>query len=246
MSPGKAPTPRVIFIRHGQTEWSKSGQYTSITDLDLTPFGVTQMKNTGKHLIGSGPFQLIKPESLTHVFTSPRLRAKHTVKLLLENLTEEQRSQIPVVEENDLREWEYGDYEGLLTSQILKLRQERGLDTELPEGETWNIWRDGCENGEVHSEVSDRLDTVIAGIKEIHKKSIENNTASDIIVVGHGHILRCFAARWVGKDINVNPQFMLDAGGVGVLSYQHHNINEPALFLAGAFVVPVEEQGERL
>ncbi|CAH6721706.1 sedoheptulose 1,7-bisphosphatase [[Candida] jaroonii] len=236
----KAPTPRVIFIRHGQTEWSKSGQYTSITDLDLTEFGVKQMTNTGKHLIGKSPFQLIKPENLKHVFTSPRLRAKHTVKLLLENVDDLTRSKIPIQEENDIREWEYGDYEGLLTKDIIKLRESRDL------GSDWNIWRDGCENGEVHTQVKERLDKVIGKIRSIHKDALENNEACDIIVVGHGHILRCFAARWVGKEINVNPQFMLDAGGVGVLSYQHHNIEEPALFLAGAFVVPVEEEGGAL
>lgn len=236
----KAPTPRVIFVRHGQTEWSKSGQYTSITDLELTDFGVKQMKNTGKHLIGTSPYQLIKPDSLKHVFTSPRTRAKQTVQLLLGELDDFTKSQIPVEEVNDIREWEYGDYEGLLTKQIVELRESRGL------GSDWNIWRDGCEKGEDYTQVTERVDSVIQKIQSIHKKALDNNEACDIIVVGHGHILRCFAARWVGKEINVNPQFMLDAGGVGVLSYQHHNIEEPALFLAGAFVVPVEEQGDDL
>lgn len=233
----KAPTPRVIFARHGQTEWSKSGQYTSITDLELTDFGVKQMKNTGKHLIGVSPYQLIKPQNLKYVITSPRTRAKQTGTLLLEAVDDFQKAHIKIEEENDLREWEYGDYEGLLTKQIIELRNSRGL------GDDWNIWRDGCENGEVHEQVKQRLDKVIEGIRAIHKKAMDNNEPCDIIVIGHGHILRCFAARWVGKELNVNPQFMLDAGGVGVLSYQHHNINEPALLLAGAFVVPVEEEG---
>lgn len=127
MSPSKAPTPRVIFIRHGQTEWSKSGQYTSITDLPLTDFGVKQMRNTGKHLIGPSPFQLIKPENLKNVFTSPRLRAKQTVELLLEGLNDMAKAKLLTTEEDNLREWEYGDYEGLLTSQIIELRNKRGL-----------------------------------------------------------------------------------------------------------------------
>ncbi|EGV60249.1 Sedoheptulose 1,7-bisphosphatase [Yamadazyma tenuis] len=236
----KAPTPRVIFVRHGQTEWSKSGQYTSITDLELTDFGVRQMKSTGKYLIGASGYQLINPSDLKYVITSPRRRAQHTVQLLLEGLDNFTRSQIPIEVENDLREWEYGDYEGLLTKQIKELRASRGL------GDDWDFWRDGCENGEIHTQVKERLDSVIARIRAVQGKAIDNNEACDIVVVGHGHILRCFAARWVGREINVNPQFMLDAGGVGVLSYQHHNIEEPALFLAGAFVVPVEEQGEDL
>lgn len=236
----KAPTPRVIFVRHGQTEWSKSGQYTSITDLELTDFGVKQMANTGKHLIGSSPYQLVKPAHLKRVITSPRTRAQQTVKLLLQDVDDVTKSNIPIDIEEDIREWEYGDYEGLLTEQIKELRGSRGLSTD------WNIWRDGCENGEVNGQVKARLDGVISKIRTIHKKALDDNEPCDIIVVGHGHILRCFAARWVGKEIDVNPQFMLDAGGVGVLSYQHHNIDEPALFLAGAFVVPVEEQSEDL
>lgn len=236
----KAPTPRVIFIRHGQTEWSKSGQYTSITDLELTPFGVKQMRNTGRHLIGKTAYQLIKPENLTHVFTSPRRRATQTVDLLLEHLDETIKANINVIEANDIREWEYGKYEGLLTKQIIESRESRGL------GSDWNIWRDGCEDGESHPQVQQRIDRVIANIRAIHANALKNNIASDILVVGHGHILRCFAARWVGKEINVNPQFMLDAGGVGVLSYQHHSIEEPALFLAGAFTVPVEEESRDL
>ena len=201
------------------------------------------MRNTGKHLIGPSPFQLIKPENLKNVFTSPRLRAKQTVELVLEGLNDLAKAKLLTTEEDNLREWEYGDYEGLLTSQIIELRNKRGLDKDLPKGEEWNIWRDGCENGETHEQVSARLDKVITNIRAIHEKAIQDNVPCDVIVVGHGHILRCFAARWVGRDINVNPQVVLDAGGVGVLSYQHHNIHEPALCLAGAFVVPIEEEG---
>lgn len=239
---GKAATPRVIFVRHGQTEWSKSGQYTSITDLELTPFGVTQMRNTGKHLIGNTAFQVVKPENLKLVLTSPRTRAKQTVDLLLEGVDDLARSKIAVAEDNNLREWEYGDYEGLLTSQILDLRKQRGLDKD----QEWNIWGYGCEGGEDYKQVSERVDKVIERIREVHAKAFKKNEPCDVLVVGHGHILRCFAARWVDRPINVNPQFMLDAGGVGVLSYLHHNIKEPALFLAGAFAVPTDEEGADL
>ncbi|SGZ55799.1 CIC11C00000000317 [Sungouiella intermedia] len=236
----KAPTPRVIFVRHGQTEWSKSGQYTSITDLELTPFGVVQMRNTGKHLIGASPFQIVKPQNLKLVLTSPRTRAKQTVQLLLEGVDDLTRSKIPIEEENNLREWEYGDYEGLLTSQILDLRKQRGHTDD------WNIWGYGCEGGEDYKQVTERVDKAIERIREVHAQAFKDNVACDVIVVAHGHILRCFAARWVDRPININPQFMLDAGGVGVLSYQHHNIEEPAVFLAGAFSVPVEEEGADL
>lgn len=235
--------PRVIVIRHGQTEWSKSGQHTSVTDLPLTDFGVLQMRNTGRQLVGDSPLQLISPENLKHVFILPRQRARQTAELLLEGLTEEQRAKIPVEEDNNVREWEYGDYEGKLTKEIVESRHQRGVD---PPDHTWEIWGDGCENGENHEQVAQRLDVTIGRIREIHRKALDEKKPCDIVVVAHGHSLRCFVARWVGRPLDCNPQLMLDAGGVGVLSYQHHNIEEPAIFLAGAFVVPVEEQGGAL
>ncbi|RLV93447.1 Sedoheptulose 17-bisphosphatase [Spathaspora sp. JA1] len=239
----KAPCPRVIFVRHGQTEWSKSGQHTSRTDLDLTDFGVKQMRNTGTHLIGNGFTNMIKPKNITHIFVSPRLRARHTAELLLEKVDPAVKEQIPIVIDEDIREWEYGDYEGLKTNEIIELRKSRGLDQDLAPGDKWNIFRDGCENGEDNKQVKERLDRFISKIHAIHAKSLENNEASDVIVIAHGHILRCFCARWVQRELNCNPQLMLDAGGVGVLSYQHHNVAEPAIYLAGAFTVPVEEEG---
>lgn len=237
----KAATPRLIFVRHGQTEWSKSGQYTSITDLPLTQFGSEQMLATGRALIGEGPICLVKPSEIFKIITSPRLRAKQTLKLLISGLSEEQQNSFTVEETELIREWEYGDYEGLLTKQIQDLRRERGL-----EGDKWNIWEYGCENGEVADQVALRLDEFIEQIQKIHKELIDNDKVCDIVVVAHGHILRCLAARWIKLPINQNPRFMLDAGGVGVLSYQHHNIEEPALFLTGAFHAPVEETGAAL
>lgn len=237
------PLPRVIVIRHGQTEWSKSGQHTSVTDLPLTDFGVVQMRNTGKQLIGTSPLQLISPESLKYVFISPRKRARQTADLLLENLSDAERKNIEIIEENNVREWEYGDYEGKLTKEIVQSRRERGIDDP---SHTWEIWKDGCENGENFQQVSDRIDEAIVRIRDLHRQAMKEGKLCDVIVVAHGHSLRCFVARWVGRPLNCNPQLMLDAGGVGVLSYQHHNIDEPAIFLAGAFVVPVEEEGQSL
>ncbi|CDK25019.1 unnamed protein product [Kuraishia capsulata CBS 1993] len=240
MSSAKIPTPRCVFVRHGQTEWSKSGQHTSRTDIDLTPFGVRQMEATGKSLIGDSPYNLIQPENLTHIFISPRTRAQHTTELLLKEVDPTRLQHIQKITTELIREWEYGDYEGKLTKEIRQSRKDRGVD---PPDHDWEIWEDGCENGESYQQVTERVDEIIRQIKVIHKKAFEEKKASDIIVVGHGHILRCFAARWVKKPINCNPQLLLDAGGVGVLSYQHQNVEEPALFLAGAFVVPVEEKG---
>ncbi|KAK5779549.1 hypothetical protein RI543_003441 [Arxiozyma heterogenica] len=266
----KAPTPRCIIIRHGQTEWSKSGQYTGLTDLPLTPYGVGQMKRTGESIFQNNKF--IDPSHITYVFTSPRTRARETVDLVLSSLSEEQKKHIRIVVDDDLREWEYGDYEGLLTHEIVKLRKSRGLDQDKP----WNIWRDGCENGESTQEIGLRLSRVIARIQNLHRLHQSENRPSDILVFAHGHALRYFAALWfkLGEEKLVetekeksnpksyedstvpyvalekyrylidNPKFLLDAGGIGVLSYAHHNIDEPSLALAGAFICPPEEESQ--
>ncbi|OWB75488.1 phosphoglycerate mutase activity protein [[Candida] boidinii] len=237
----KSHTPRCIFVRHGQTEWSKSGQFTSITDLSLTEFGVKQMRATGLNLIGSSKNlnnNFIEIENLKYIITSPRKRALQTRDLLLESISNDEKNSIIYDIDNDIREWDYGDYEGLKTDQIKELRKSRGLNSN-----DWEIWGNGCENGENYKQITERVDRVINKIRKIHKEALENDECCDIVVVAHGHILRCFAARWVGREINVNPQFVLDAGGVGVLSYQHRNIDEPAICLAGAFVVPAEEEG---
>jgi len=71
------------------------------------------------------------------------------------------------------------------------------------------------------------------------------------LLVAHGHILRAFAMRWVQKTLKDGPTFLLEAGGVGTLSYEHHSIDEPAILLGGSFMVDViensnEDEKERL
>ena len=127
----------------GETEWSKNGRYTGVTELDLTEDGVQQVLGTGKILVGPG--KLIDPSKLDHVFVSPRKRARTTFDLLFdgvgnEALFKEGRVSTP----HELAEWDYGQYEGLLTNEIRARRKEQGLDKEAP----WDIWRDGCEDGE--------------------------------------------------------------------------------------------------
>lgn len=231
-----APTPRVFIVRHGQTEWSLLGQYTSATDIPLTDIGVRQMALTGKYLFGDGPMQAIRPHDLTHVILSPRARAVRSAELMLQLLPELELSRVPVIIDENVREWEYGDYEGKLTKDICRLRRDRGVPNR--DGE-WTIWADGCENGEDHRQVEARLDALIARIRQLHQRAFDTGLASDIIVVGHGHIHRCLAARWLGHALDHNPKFVMDTGGICVLTYQHHNINEPALALLGPFVVPL-------
>jgi probable phosphoglycerate mutase len=96
---------------------------------------------------------------------------------------------------------------------VRSLRSERGLNAD------WDIWRDGCEGGESPVDVEQRLDKFIAEIREKwHKENFgKEGCKKDVLVVAHGHVLRAFAARWVGRRVLDNPSLILEAGGVGTL-----------------------------
>ncbi|PHH88743.1 hypothetical protein CDD83_7154 [Cordyceps sp. RAO-2017] len=146
----------------------------------------------------------------------------------------------------DVREWDYGDYEGITSKEIRKIRADQGLTG------TWDIWRDGCPGGESPDQVTQRLDRVIAEIREKwHQPAMSRGReeaageSGDVLIVAHGHILRAFALRWAGKTLQEGPTFLLEAGGLGTLSYEHHSIEEPAILLGGAFHVDIDEQANQ-
>ncbi|OCK79766.1 phosphoglycerate mutase-like protein [Lepidopterella palustris CBS 459.81] len=248
-------TPRVFFIRHGETEWSLNGRHTGTTELPLTPNGEKRVRATGKALVGDD--RLIVPRNLAHIYVSPRHRAQRTLELLgigcpdpmpwqlkreYDDVDVRTNAKVEVTE--DIREWDYGYYEGLTSPQIRQRRKEKGLTG------NWDIWRDGCEGGESPYDITNRLDHLIAEIRtRFHVPAIgrPRNEAGpcDVLVVAHGHILRAFATRWIAKNISDNPSLILEAGGVGTLSYEHHNINEPAILLGGSFMVEVVENAEQ-
>lgn len=96
-------------------------------------------------------------------------------------------------------------------------------------------------------QVTERLDRLIKDIREkFHAPAIGKKPgsapASDVLLVAHGHILRAFAMRWAGKTLQDGPIFLLEAGGVGTLSYEHHSLDEPAILLGGGFMVDVVEK----
>jgi probable phosphoglycerate mutase len=131
-------TIRVLQI--GETEWTKSGQFTGTTEIELTQAGAEQVSSAATTLVGAG--KLLDPYRLVHVFVSPRVRARNTFKLLLDPSSGLVAEKVTYTE--DIAEWDYGDYEGLTDEQTRILRKEKGLDLER----RWNIWSDGCEGGE--------------------------------------------------------------------------------------------------
>ncbi|KAF3768456.1 phosphoglycerate mutase-like protein [Cryphonectria parasitica EP155] len=137
MSDQEACIPRVFFVRHGETEWAKSGRFTGVTDIDLTPIGAERISSAAKILVGSG--KPLDPSLLATAFVSPRKRATRTYDLLMAG---QQKLNVDITQ--DIAEWNYGDYEGLKIEQIRERRKKKGLDLESP----WDIWKDGCEKGE--------------------------------------------------------------------------------------------------
>ncbi|KAB8337091.1 hypothetical protein FH972_021395 [Carpinus fangiana] len=263
------PTPRLFIVRHGETEWSKSGAHTGRTDIPLTPDGERRVRSTARALVG--PKRLIVPSNLAAIIVSPRQRARRTLGLLLEEgdavcadppsssaaaaaatagddilhgLGPEGRAGLAALRRRGCavelseraREWEYGAYEGLKTSEITARRAQQGRGK-------WVIWSEGAPEGESPEQITQRLDALIADIRaRFHAPAFEaqargeEGAAGDVLVVAHGHILRCLACRWLGQTVTQNPHFIVDAGGVGTLSYEHNNIEEPALVLGGAFI----------
>lgn len=125
---------RLLLLRHGETEWSRSGQHTSRTELDLTDTGREQAKSTADALAELQPQDPL-------VISSPRKRALITAELA--GLTVDEVSPL-------LAEWDYGEYEGLTTDQIRET---------VPD---WMIWTDGGKGGESVQQVSDRADRAVA------------------------------------------------------------------------------------
>jgi broad specificity phosphatase PhoE len=172
----------VVLIRHGQTEWSLSGQHTSRTDLPLIEEGIQRAREIGRELAG---------RTFSLVLSSPLRRARETCELA--------GFGADVVITDDLREWEYGEYEGLTTPQIR---------AEHPQ---WNLWRDGCPGGERPAEVSARADRVIAATQAAE---------GDVIAFAHGHILRVLAARWIGMTADAGARLALEAGTISALGFE--------------------------
>ena len=187
---------RIYLIRHGETEWSLSGQHTGRTDLPLTAQGERNARNLGERL---------RTASFNRVFTSPRQRARRTCELA---------GYAPVAEtEADLAEWNYGDYEGQRSVDILKGRPD------------WNLFRDGCPCGESPAQASGRADRVIARLR-----ALEGNVA----LFSHGHFGRALAARWIGSPVSQGQHLLLSTASISILDYEHNQADEPVIALWNA------------
>ncbi|OJI99487.1 hypothetical protein ASPVEDRAFT_123832 [Aspergillus versicolor CBS 583.65] len=228
MSDLDATTPRVFIARHGETEWTKNGRYTGITELELTADGVKQVTGTARQLVGPG--RLIDPARIAKVWVSPRRRTQQTFQLLLSAGGDSGLEEDKVTLTEDIAEWDYGIYEGLQAGEIRSLRRERRLD----ESRDWHIWSDGCEGGESVPSASKRLDRLIQQIRTIQQPHMDGSKPADVVLVAHGLILRAFVKRWLKYPLDTPLPMMLSPGAIGILSYRNRDIDEPAFFIGMA------------
>jgi probable phosphoglycerate mutase len=173
---------RVVVVRHGETEWSMSGRHTSRTDLPLIDEGRRRAE---------GLAEALSEWTFAVVLSSPLRRARETCEIA------GFASQAQI--DDDLREWGYGDYEGLTTPEIRS------------ENPDWSLWRDGCPGGEQPSEVAARTDRVLARLAAAD---------GDGLVFAHGHVLRVLAARWLSLEAAFGARLALGAGAISVLGHE--------------------------
>ena len=177
-----ADQPTLTLIRHGDTEWSLTGRHTGWTDIPLVASGRRQAELLGARLAGRS-FSLVMSSPLSRAFETCRLAGLGDA----------------VVVDPDLREWNYGDLEGLTSDEI------RGT---LP---GWTIWSGPVPGGETSDEVGQRADRVITRAL---------SAAGDVAIFAHGHLLRVLAARWLGLPPDHGALFDLGTATLSQLGWE--------------------------
>jgi broad specificity phosphatase PhoE len=185
--------PIVYLARHGETAWTVSGQHTGLTDLPLTTNGERNARRLGDRLKGL---------RFRAVFTSPLQRAARTCEL----------AGFGGVAQTDpsLVEWNYGEYEGLKSADILACRPE------------WDLFRDGCPGGESPGQIAERADRVVQGLRTV---------GGNVLLFSSGHFLRVLAARWLGLGPDsAGRYFLLSTASLSALGYEHQ-LSQPVIRL---------------
>src|SRR5258707_5123468 len=183
--------PVVHLARHGETAWSLSVQHTGLTDLPLTSNGERNARRLGERL---------KSMTFAKVFTSPLQRAARTCELAGFGTAAET--------DPDLVEWNYGQYEGLRSAEILAQRPD------------WQLFRDGAPGGESPTQIGERADRVVQRIRTV---------PGDVLLFSSGHFIRVLAARWLGLDPgSAGKYFLLDTASPSPVGYED-NLCQPVI-----------------
>jgi probable phosphoglycerate mutase len=177
-------TGESVLVRHAETQWSADGRHTGRTDLPLTGAGRARAGALAQRL-SAWDFDL--------VLCSPARRARETCDLAGLGGAAQIRE--------DLWEWDYGDYEGLTTPQILE-RDPR-----------WVLWRDGCPGGEGPAQVGARADRIV--------DELAARAGGEVAVFSHGHMLRVLGARWIELEPAAGGRLALGTASLSVLGHEH-------------------------
>ncbi len=185
--------PVIYIARHGETSWSLTGQHTGLTDLPLTQRGERNARRLGERLKGI---------TFAKVFTSPLQRASRTCELAGFGTV----AQV----DNDLVEWNYGEYEGLRPAEIRAKQPD------------WQLFRDGCPGGESPAQVAVRAGRVVSRVRKVN---------GNVLIFSSGHFIRVLAVKWIGLEPSVNCKyFMLSTASLSALGYKH-NLSQPVIWL---------------
>ena len=187
---------QLYLIRHGETAWSITGQHTGSTDIALTPHGEEEAR-------GLAPW--LRMIQFTRILTSPLLRARQTCELA--------GLGAKAAKEQDLVEWNYGDYEGKRTVDI---QQERP---------GWNVWRDGCPQGETPTNISDRADRLLGRLRALSGK---------VALFSHGQFASALAARWIGLAVIEAQHLALSPASLSILAHEAGHPKVPVIALWNA------------
>jgi probable phosphoglycerate mutase len=182
--PAGAPRTLDLYLaRHGDTEWSLSGRHTGSTDLPLLPDGEAQARRLRERLRGL---------HFAQVYSSPLQRARRTAELA--GFPDPRTTPL-------LREYDYGEYEGLTTAEIRH------------RSPVWELFHDGCPGGETPSQVYERAQAFLDDALEVE---------GAVIAFAHGHILRAVACAFLERDVTLAAQLSLDTGTLSVLRDSDH------------------------
>jgi len=180
--PVASPDREIVLVRHAETEWSREGRHTGRSDIPLTDRGRASARALAGRLRG---------RSFALVLVSPLRRARETCELCGLGAQAQERA--------ELMEWDYGDYDGLTTAEILGRRPG------------WELWRDGCPGGETPALVGARADRVIAELAGV---------AGDVALFSHGHMLRVLGARWIELAPAEGARLGLSTAALCALGYE--------------------------
>lgn len=182
----------LLLVRHGETEWSRSGRHTGRTDVPLTEHGREEARRLAP---------LVRSHRIGAAFVSPLQRARETAALI---------GVRDARVDADLCEWDYGGYEGVTTVEIQRERPD------------WFLFTDGVapgppdHPGESPEEVGARADRMLGKVD-----AALANTEGVVLLIAHGHFLRVLTARRLGLPPQHGALFQLATGALGRLGTEH-------------------------